>query len=416
MRITIIGKGFVGKATGLLECSSNEIWFYDIIPSLCNPSNLTLEQVNQYSDIIFISVPTPMNIDGSCNTTIITSLLSKLNHPMIIIRSTVPIGFSNYHQCYFMPEFLTEKNWKEDFYNTSLWVFGYPSNIDVSHFQLKIETMIQNAYSEHKIKSNNILCCPNSEAEMIKLIRNNFLAMKVGFFNEIYDLCQSYPLDYSIIQKGVTADIRISNSHTTIDPEIRGYGGTCFPKDTNNLYSIFHQQKLHSFYLEASLYRNEYIDRVQKDWLLNYNRSFTQTNKNIYLMISDELNPIMSNILDVTINSNQLNIIKSNEIVWIYIGQNKSISNNFQNIIHKEVNILHSIFIPSVSKVYYFHNNRISLYKQMKICSNVLDFIETYQVPTIFYFENYPSNFIFLEMINEKKLSYTQTIMVEYFT
>jgi len=117
MIIGIIGNGFVGKATFQLACKDITILAYDINPDLCNPLNLKLEDMNQ-CEIIFISVPTPMNTDRSCYLQIVNSVISNLksiNYPgFIVLRSTVPVGTYNDFACYFMPEFLTEKNFIND--------------------------------------------------------------------------------------------------------------------------------------------------------------------------------------------------------------------------------------------------------------------------------------------------------------
>ena len=129
MRIGIIGNGFVGKATQILECKDIEIKVYDIIEELCSPIGTTLDCICK-CDIIFISVPTPMNKDGSCYLEILNSVILELNKiidfnkKLVVIRSTVSVETSNNLNCYFMPEFLTEKNYKNDFINCKNWIFG----------------------------------------------------------------------------------------------------------------------------------------------------------------------------------------------------------------------------------------------------------------------------------------------------
>jgi UDPglucose 6-dehydrogenase len=403
MIITIIGNGFVGKATGILECEQNHIWYYDIQPHLCSPPNLTLQQINDKSDIIFISVPTPMKMDGTCNTDIIENLLSNLHHPFIIIRSTVPIGFSEKNDCFFMPEFLTEKNWKDDFLKNVLWIFGIPLSIVNERkyqFQHYMTQMINNAFQCQKINSNKILFCSNSEAECIKLIRNNFLANKVSFFNEIYDLCSTLSLNYDIIQYGVSQDSRIGISHTFINPDERGYGGTCFPKDTNHLYHLFQENGIHSYLIESNLYRNEYIDRKQKDWLQNYHRSMTYSSKKIHFIISMKWYSIIDEfILDF-----------KNDSLYFYSGKESK-----PNVNSVSIDLNYKLFIPKVDFLFYLNPSNISLELQMKYLLNVLDYIRINETPTIFYFEHSSSNCTLMEMILEKKYNNVQTIMLEMF-
>jgi UDPglucose 6-dehydrogenase len=258
MIITIIGKGFVGKATGILENPNVTVWYYDIVPELCQPPFLTYDDINNMSDIVFICVPTPMKADGSCDVSIVSKVINNLSHSCIVIRSTVPIGFSKKNNCYFMPEFLTEKSWPDDFLNCSLWIFGMPNNNP--EFKSKMNFLLYSAKQYNKIKNNSSYFCKCNEAEMIKLIRNNFLSTKVIFFNEIYHLCHKMNLDYESVRYGVGCDPRIGHSHTMVDGnEHNGYGGTCFPKDTNSLYHIYQSNNQHSNILEANLYANEYI-------------------------------------------------------------------------------------------------------------------------------------------------------------
>ena len=111
MKVGIIGNGFVGKATRLLECDDIQILTYDIVPDLCNPIGTTLKNISS-CDLIFITVPTPMNTDGSCHLGILEGVVSELKDlgakNNIIIRSTVPPGTSDRLNCNFMPE---ELNW-----------------------------------------------------------------------------------------------------------------------------------------------------------------------------------------------------------------------------------------------------------------------------------------------------------------
>ena len=122
--IGVIGNGFVGKATGILECKRVKLFKYDIVPELCFPLGTTLKDICNKCDIILVSVPTPMNKDGSCYLNIVESVVKDisnhvdLNKKIIILRSTVPPGTSDRLNCYFMPEFLTEKNYMYDFKNS----------------------------------------------------------------------------------------------------------------------------------------------------------------------------------------------------------------------------------------------------------------------------------------------------------
>ena len=266
--IGVIGNGFVGKATSNFSNSFVSLYIYDIDPSKCVPENTTMETIAQ-CDLVFICVPTPMALDGSCSTKIVTSVirdLKRLGDCFIIVRSTVPIGYCGDEKVMFMPEFLTEANFEYDFYSNPLWILGVDDTSEI--FRRKIHTLLDTAQAENKIVSNDVRFVTTREAEAIKYFRNCFLAVKVSFCNEFYTLCQSHDIDYSVVAAVAASDPRIGQSHTRVPgPDgLRGFGGTCFPKDTA---SLIHQFKLvdhPSPLLIAAQTRNNSYDRTEQDW------------------------------------------------------------------------------------------------------------------------------------------------------
>ena len=277
IKIGVIGNGFVGKATRLLECDDINIISYDKNPELCQPLGITINDLSD-CEFIFISVPTPMNKDSSCYLGIIESVINDLNSinfsGYLILRSTVPPGTSDKLKCCFMPEFLTEKNYINDFINNEDWVFGNFNQSDIE-FPKKIKNLFDIAYKNHKIKHNNVHFVSNSEAEMIKMFKNCFLATKVSFCNEMYTYCSEKGINYNNVINIAGNDKRILHSHTQVpghDGEY-GYGGTCFPKDTNSLLHEMKQTNACPLILNAVVTRNETIDRPNKDWFKNKGRS-----------------------------------------------------------------------------------------------------------------------------------------------
>ena len=273
MKIFIIGNGFVGKATSLLKCKDIEIITYDINPELCEPKHTKLEDCKN-CDLIFISVPTPMNNDGSCCLKIIDDVVNKLekiinlNERLVILRSTVTPGTSDNLNLYFMPEFLTEKNYINDFINNDNWIFGLKNTDKDTIFKNKIKLLFDTAYNNNKIKHNKITFLQNKEAEMIKLFRNNFLTVKVSFCNEIYEYCKMKDIDYNTIINIASSDTRIGTSHTTVPGHDGsfGFGGTCFPKDISNTLYDMKKIGMNSYILEATINRNDNVDRPNKNW------------------------------------------------------------------------------------------------------------------------------------------------------
>lgn len=273
MKIGIIGNGFVGKATKHLRCNDIEVLVYDINPELCEPIGLVLEDLNE-CEIIFISVPTPMNIDGSCYLNIVNSVLKDLEkinfQNNIVLRSTVPVGTSDNLNVNFMPEFLTESNFINDFINNKDWIFGLLKSDDEKEkiFREKITLLFSLAYENGKILHNNISFLTNKEAEMVKMFRNCFLATKVSFCNEIYTYCKKLGINYNNMIQLAAKDERILHSHTMVPgPDGKyGFGGTCFPKDTASLRHEMNKNDVKPYILNAIIERNEKQDREEKDW------------------------------------------------------------------------------------------------------------------------------------------------------
>lgn len=279
MKIGIIGNGFVGKATTILGCKDVDILIYDIQAELCNPMGTTLADICQ-CDLIFVSVPTPIQKDGSYYMNIVETVvnnirsLTDLTKTIVVMRSTTPPGTCDRLNCYFMPEFLTEKNYMDDFKNNKDWIFGLKGTAQDNLFKERISQLMNYSYENGKISSNTIHFVRNKEAEMIKQFRNNYLATKVSFCNEIYEFCQLKKINYENVRKLAVADERIGPSHSHVPgPDgRRGFGGTCFPKDTSALCYEMNKSGMKPYVINAIIERNETVDRVEKDWLSNKGR------------------------------------------------------------------------------------------------------------------------------------------------
>jgi UDPglucose 6-dehydrogenase len=280
MIIGIIGNGFVGKATCQLQCKDIKILAYDLNPDFCSPKGITLEDMNR-CEIVFISVPTPMNTDNSCYLGIVKSVLTDLDRigykGFRVLRSTVPVGTSDILGCYFMPEFLTEKNYVKDFINNEKWIFGL-RNANTSEdilFQHRITDLFTTAYNNRVIEYKDLNFVTNKEAEMIKMFRNCYLATKVSFCNEIAEFCTLSGVEYENVRVLAAADPRILPSHTAVPgPDgLRGFGGTCFPKDTASLNYEMEKLGMQSYVLKAAITRNEKVDRPEKDWCRDKGRA-----------------------------------------------------------------------------------------------------------------------------------------------
>ena len=276
MKIGVVGNGFVGHAMTLLR-PHVEVLVWDVIPDKRDPKTLDMETFVEESEIIFVAVPTPMNSDGSANLDIVRSVCEEIQEiddtKYIVLRSTVPPGTSEELDVAFMPEFLTEKNWEDDFKNCDQWILG---STDPFLYE-KMKRMFELAHNngEGSVVNKNVIQCKPSEAEMIKYLKNVFLSVKVGFFNELESICSELDIDYENVRCIATQDKRIGTGHTKVPGHDghRGFGGTCFPKDTNALASFAEDNMIPTPILDAVIKRNEELDRPEKDWTLDKGRA-----------------------------------------------------------------------------------------------------------------------------------------------
>ena len=188
------------------------------------------------------------------------------NETTIIVRSTVPVNFSKTHNVIFIPEFLTEANWKNDVLNCKNWLIGV-NNSDLIN---KIEQIFINRFPDTErtyIKTE--------EAESIKYFRNCFLATKVSFCNEFYNFCNASGVNYETVRNYATQDLRIGPSHSFVPgPDgSKGYSKSCLPKDCNSALWQMKKVGVESTIIKGSVDRNVRIDRPEQDWNLDKGRA-----------------------------------------------------------------------------------------------------------------------------------------------
>jgi len=268
IQVGVIGGGFVGSATSLLECEGVKVFTYDKDPDKSIPLGLNMKELACCS-LIFVCVPTPANEDGSCDTSIVESVVEELKGYLvplenIIVRSTVPVGTCKRLGVNFMPEFLTEANWREDFVNNKDWILGINKGPFSTAGSLDIfKALMDLAYENNKIKSNIIHVVSTESAEAVKLARNSFLALKVSYFNELNEFCKKKDLNFETIAHCIGLDERIGHDHTEVPgPDgKRGFGGKCFPKDSESLLFQMRDCYMKSYILKACVDRNNQVDR-----------------------------------------------------------------------------------------------------------------------------------------------------------
>lgn len=237
MKVGIIGQGFVGSAVYQKIKQFHTVLTYDIITEL---SNSSYSDLVKNCEIIFICLPTPMNKDGSCNLDIVKKVLAKLNNEtkaIIVNKSTVVPGstkeFNNLFKnlkIVFNPEFLTERNAVEDFNNQNRIILGGPKSA-----VQKLKFFYSNIFPDATIVGTS-----SKYAEMTKYLTNSFLASKVSFANEMYEMCNKLNLDYNLLLEYSLLDKRLGKSHWSVpgpDGDF-GFGGRCFPKDLSAIIKL----------------------------------------------------------------------------------------------------------------------------------------------------------------------------------
>ena len=262
--IGIIGQGFVGNAIYCKFKNFFNVYTYDLKKDICNSS---IEEIKKLCKIIFVCVPTPMNKDGSCDISIVESVIKKFAEKkscIIINKSTVPPGTTKVFnkkfkkiQIVFNPEFLTERNAVSDYENQNRIVLGGPR---------PATTKVKNIFSK-VFPQSNIIKTGSMHAEMIKYFTNSFSATKVSFANEIYDICSKLNLDFDKVVEYSIYDKRIGNSHLNVpghDGDF-GFGGHCFPKDLNALINLSDKLGAKNNILKSVLKTNDEI-RKNRDW------------------------------------------------------------------------------------------------------------------------------------------------------
>ena len=271
-KIGIIGRGFVGSAVEFgfspnTGCDA-EVRVYDKDPS---KSLHSLEETVNESDIIFLSVPTPSNKDGSMNLDIVRQVLqdisdvNKKSDNIVLLRSTVIPGttrkldseFKNVNLI-FNPEFLTERSAKFDFINQSRFILGGEN---------KYTTRVGDLMKWRFGTSTPVIQTDYETAELIKYMNNCFFATKVSFLNEMKMIADKCNADWSTAIEGFVRDGRVGHSHLSVPgPDGKyGFGGSCFPKDIQALISFSEDLDLNLPTLQGA-WNTNLIVRPEKDW------------------------------------------------------------------------------------------------------------------------------------------------------
>lgn len=239
MKLGIVGYGVVGKALAKVfryESGNPDLVIYDKYVNGMNHPRRRAEL--QRCELVFIAVPTPEGPDGKCDLRSIEEVVSWVQ-PLMCIKSTVPPGtvdrLSAQHgkTICFSPEYVGETTWHT--------LKGIESHgfIIVGGERSACNLVIQ-AYQQFLGPLPRYYVTDAKTAELCKYMENSFLATKVAFVNQFYDIAKGLGVDFSELRELWLADDRIGRSHTIVTAE-RGYRGRCLPKDMASIIDVARQ-------------------------------------------------------------------------------------------------------------------------------------------------------------------------------
>jgi len=234
----------------------------DTLEMVAETDNRT--EVNK-CDLAIVCVPTKMNDDGTCDTSIVSEVVGWLETPLILIKSTIPPGttrtlkqITGKRICH-SPEYVGEGG-----YYIPFWLFPHPTEPQHHSFMIiggapqDREDILQVFYPVLGA-TKTFYQVDETTSELIKYMENAAIATKVTLCNEFYNIAKAFGVNYSQVREGFVLDERQGKMFTVVYKERRGFDGKCLPKDMNAIVKASKEAGYRATFLEDVLKNNERI-------------------------------------------------------------------------------------------------------------------------------------------------------------
>jgi UDPglucose 6-dehydrogenase len=262
-KIGIVGYGWVGKAMHQIFGDWVEA-IYDPFVAIHGVEN-SKKAVNK-CDLAIVCVMTKENKDWSCDTSIVEESIKWLEAPVILIKSAIPPGTTDYlkkkykKRIVVSPEYFGESRYflPERFRDPRAWPFQiFGGDIKDTDYCVSVFKPIFHPKTFfYQIDAKT--------AELIKYAENIWGATKVTWANEFFEICKVFGVSYNVLREGWALDPRVEKNHTSVFERARGFGGKCFPKDLKALIKICHDKGYRPKFLEEVWRSNMRFRRLNK--------------------------------------------------------------------------------------------------------------------------------------------------------